>query len=165
MHVSKRVSHWARNSDPHAMFNILTGAQMFDCVESLLPEHRERLFPPTQTSSMFLTQALSDDGSCQKVVNEAMIKHVMSGNTPGKTNTGAYCKARKRLPLQMLTSLARHSGALITQGTSAQWRWRGRRVRLVDGTTLTMADSEHWTKPLRGNLGHLQGGRLKNSSV
>ena len=142
MHVSKRVSHWARNTDPHAMFNILTGPRLFDCVESMLPEHRERLFPPTQTLSMFLTQALSGDGSCQKVVNEAMIKHVISGNTPGKTNTGAYCKARKRLPLQMLSTLARHTGSLITRDTSAQWRWRGRRVRLVDGTTLTLADTE-----------------------
>jgi len=142
MHVSKRVSHWARNTDPHAMFNILTGPQLFDCVESLLPEHRERSFPPTQTLSMFLTQALSGDGSCQSVVNEAMIKHVLSGNTPGKTNTGAYCKARKRLPLQMLSSLARHTGTLITRSTPAQWRWRGRPVRLVDGSTLTMADTE-----------------------
>ena len=126
MHISKRVRHWARNTDPHAMFNILTGPQLFDCVESLLPQHRERLFPPTQTLSMFLTQALSGDSSCQNVVNEAMIKHVIRGSEPGKTNTGAYCKARKRLPLQMLSKLARHTGALVTQDTCVRWRWRGR---------------------------------------
>ena len=56
------------------MFNRLTGPQLFDRVEQLLPEHRERLFPPTETLSMFLAQALSADGSCQQVVNDAMVR-------------------------------------------------------------------------------------------
>jgi hypothetical protein len=35
------------------MFNLRTGPQLLDRVEALLPEHRERLFPPTETLSMF----------------------------------------------------------------------------------------------------------------
>jgi hypothetical protein len=59
------MRHYAGNADAYAMFNLLTGPQLFDRVEALLPEHRERLFPPTETLSMFLAQALSADGSCR----------------------------------------------------------------------------------------------------
>jgi len=53
------------------VFNLLTGPQLFDRVEALLPDHRERLFPPTETLSMFVAQVLSEDGSCQQAVNDA----------------------------------------------------------------------------------------------
>ena len=43
----QRVRHHAGNTDSHAMFNLLTGPQLLDRVEALLPEHRERDFPPT----------------------------------------------------------------------------------------------------------------------
>ena len=54
-----RVRSHVENSDPYAFFNLLTGPELLGEVESLLPEHRERLFPPTETLSMFLAQALS----------------------------------------------------------------------------------------------------------
>jgi hypothetical protein len=34
--------------------------------DSLLPEHRERLYPPTLALSTFTGQALEEAGSCQK---------------------------------------------------------------------------------------------------
>ena len=45
----RRVRNQARNSDAYAFFNLLTGPELFDQVEVLLPQHRERLFPPTET--------------------------------------------------------------------------------------------------------------------
>jgi hypothetical protein len=38
---------------------VLTSDALLDKVEELLPEHRERLYPPTETLSMFLAQAMS----------------------------------------------------------------------------------------------------------
>lgn len=67
-------------------------------MESTLPEHRERLFPPTETLSMFLAQALKPDRSCQAIVNDAAVKRLQGGLPPWSTHTGAYCKARQRLP-------------------------------------------------------------------
>ena len=60
----QRIREYAGNADSYAMFNLLTGPQLLDRVEAVLPEHRERLFPPTETLSMFIAQALSEDGSC-----------------------------------------------------------------------------------------------------
>lgn len=50
----RRVRHHASGADSYAMFNRLTGPERLDRVEALLPEHRERLFPPTETLSLFL---------------------------------------------------------------------------------------------------------------
>ncbi len=137
----RRVRTHARNSNAYAFFNLLTGPELFDQVESLLPPHRERRFPPTETLSMFLAQALSPDRSCQKAVDEAAVKRLVAGLTPCSTHTGAYCRARKRLPGEMVHTLARHTGRWVAARAPESWRWRGRRVRLVDGTTVTMPDT------------------------
>lgn len=141
-HQQKRVSHHVGNSDSHTLFNLLTSPQLFEQVEELLLEHRERLYPPTEALSMFLSQALSADGSCQQVVNDAMAKHVISSLKPGKTETGAYYKARAHLPLSLASTLTRHAGEIITSNTTSKWRWQGSPVRLVGGTTVTLADTE-----------------------
>ena len=137
-----RVSHHAGNADSYAMFNLLTGPQLLDRVEALLPAHRERLFPPTETLSMFIAQVLSADGGCQHAVNDAMVKRVVNGLEPGTTDTGAYCKARARLPLPMISTLARETGRIIAEGAAPWWHWRSRPVRLVDGATVTLSDTE-----------------------
>ena len=136
-----RVRSHARNSDAYGFFNLLTGPELFNQVESLLPNHRERLFPPTETLSMFLAQALSADRSCQKAVNATAVKRLAGGLPQCSTHTGAYCRARARLPLEMVSALTRYTGQGITARASEPWHWRGRRVRLVDGTTVTLPDT------------------------
>jgi hypothetical protein len=122
-------------------FNLLTGPELFDRVEALLPLHRERRFPPTETLSMFLAQALSADRSCQKAVDAAAIRRLAAGVSPGSTHTGAYCRARARLPMAMVSCLAGQVGQWIAAHCPAAWQWRGRPVRLVDGTTVVMPDT------------------------
>lgn len=51
-----RVRRTAADSDSYAFFNLLTAPAFLDQVEALLPEHRERLFPPTETLSMFIAK-------------------------------------------------------------------------------------------------------------
>ena len=91
---------------------------------------------------MFLAQVLSADGSCQQAVNEAAVKRLIGGLEPCSTNTSAYCQARARLPFAMASTLARQSGEIVAEGAASWWHWRGRRVRLVDGATVTLPDTE-----------------------
>jgi len=137
----RRVRSHARNSDAYAFFNLLTSPELLGEVESLLPRHRERLFPPTETLSMFLAQALSADRSCQKAVNDTAVKRLAGGLPLCSTHTGAYCRARERLPVRMVCTLARYAGRGITARVPEPWRWRGRPVRLVDGTTVVLPDT------------------------
>ena len=112
----ERVRAHAGQSDAYAFFNLLTGPQLLERVEALLPDHRERVFPPTETLAMFLSQALSSDGSCREAVNDAAVKRLLGGLSPCSTNTSAYCQARGRLPLPMISTLALQAGELIAAG-------------------------------------------------
>jgi len=141
IHQQRRIRNRASSSDSYDFFNMLTSPELLDQVEVLLPDHRERLYPPTETLSMFLAQALSTDRSCQRAVNDAAIKRLAGGLTPCSTHTGAYCRARQRLPVEMVSTLARKSGQLMAETTPDAWQWRGRPVRLVDGTTVSMPDT------------------------
>lgn len=136
-----RLKTYRSNSDSYSFFNLLTSEALLDKVEELLPNHRERLYPPTETLSMFLAQAMSADRSCQNVVNQAALQRLAGGLSSASSHTGGYCRARKRLPLQMLSTLTCHLGDLIDQLTPKQWCWKKRRVRLIDGTTFTMPDT------------------------
>jgi len=42
---------------------------LLDVTETVLPQHRERLYPPMATLATFRRQVLGADGSCQKAVN------------------------------------------------------------------------------------------------
>jgi len=138
----KRIRWQAKKTDSQAFFNLLTGPKMLDGVEELLPAHRERLFPPTETLSMFLGQVLSADGSCRQAVNDAAVKRIIEGLPRCSADTSAYCQARLRLPTEIVTTLARKVGGMIAESTPTCWHWHGRPVRLVDGATVTMADTE-----------------------
>jgi len=68
-------------ADAVTFFNMLTDESLFATGEALLPLHRERLFPPTETLAMFLAQAqaMSADRSCQKAVDAAAVKRLVTG--------------------------------------------------------------------------------------
>jgi len=132
-------------------FNILTGPSLLELTETHLPDHRERLYPPTVVLSMFIKQALSADGSCQQAVNGWAAQRAAEGFAPRSIRTGAYCRARQRLPIEMVTTLTRETGQLLCTEAPTGWRWRGRSVKLVDGTGISMPDTPenqaHYPQP------------------
>lgn len=140
-HQQKQIQNHISQSDIYSFFNVLTSDELLSHVERSLPEHRERQFPPTETLAMFLSQALNPDRSCQRVVNEAATNRLLGGLRPCSTSTSAYCRARQRLPLEMVRGLARLTGRLVDERVPSQWRWRHRPVRLIDGSTVTLPDT------------------------
>jgi hypothetical protein len=129
------------NTDSLTFVNLLTSGEILDELEQNLPEHRERVLPPTKTLSLFLTQVMSSDQSCQQVVNGAAIARLAMGPPACSTSTGAHCKARQRLPIDLVSSTCRSPGEQLCAQVPDQWRWRKRRVLLADGTTVTMPDT------------------------
>jgi hypothetical protein len=124
-------------------FNVLTSPELLDITEAHLPEHRERLYPPTVTLSMFLHQAMAADRSCQRAVNAWAASRAAEGFSPQSVRTGGYCRARQRLPLPMVRALTLESGRLLSARAKAEWRWRGRAVKLLDGTGISMPDTPY----------------------
>lgn len=140
-HQQQRIRQHAIHSNAHAFFKLLSDPELLQRVESTMPKHRQRLFPPTETLSMFLAQAMNADRSCQNAVNDLSIKRFCDGLKPNSIHTGAYCKARARLPVEMVSTLLRATGSSMSNQAPPSWRWMGRPVRLVDGTTVTMPDT------------------------
>ena len=136
-----RVGRGIRRSGAVDFYNLLTGPQLLEMTDSLLPEHRERLYPPTLALSMFMGQVLEEDGSCQRAVDSWAVQRAAEGLSVQSVNTGAYCKARQRLPVTMVSTLARHAAKRLSERAQLGWRWRGRCVKLVDGTGILMPDT------------------------
>jgi hypothetical protein len=134
------IGRRARSTKAVEFFNVLTSPELLETTEAQLPEHRERLYPPTVTLSMFMRQVLQADGSCQKAVNGWAAQRAADGLSACSVRTGGYCRARQRLPLGMVSALTRQTGCLLSEKALAQWLWR-RAVKLVDGTALSMPDT------------------------
>ena len=141
-HQQKVFTKQVQTTDSYRFFNLLTTPKLLSIVEDQLPEHRERLYPPTATLVLFLSQAMQSDSSCQHAVNRHAIERSFTGLSPCSIKTGGYCKARQRLPVEMVATLVKQTGRLIAEQSPDHWTWQGRSVKLVDGTTITMPDTK-----------------------
>jgi hypothetical protein len=137
----KKIHHLANNTHAVDFLDLLSHDELALTIENNLPtHHRERIYTPTKTLSMFLAQTLNEDRSCSKAVNDMLVQ-TQSVNTTS-VNTAAYCKARKRLSLPLLTQLVNKTGELIHRTVPQQLRWFGRSVSLIDDTSLTIPDTK-----------------------
>ena len=121
---------------------VIPAALLKQWVAEEVGPYRERIYSPLRTLMLFLEQVLSADHSCQDAVARGVSGQVALGQKPSSLNSGPYCAARQRLSLGLPTRLAREVGARLTAQQPAAWRWRGRQVKLVDGTTVSMPDTE-----------------------
>jgi DDE family transposase len=102
---------------------------------------RDRVFSPLVTLWVFLGQALAADQSCRAAVARLVAHRASLGLRPCSSETGAYCQARKRLPERFFSAAARAVGRNLDAHVDRRWLWRGRRVCLFDGTTVSMPDT------------------------
>jgi len=116
-----------------------------DRIERALTEEgatwREIVFTPLLTLWAFLSQVVSADSSCRAAVARVLAWLVSRGERPCSPKTDPYCKARRRLPHSLFTRLVRETGATLHSQVTDAWLWRGRRVKLVDGSTVSMPDT------------------------
>jgi hypothetical protein len=101
----------------------------------------DRIFSPLVTLWVFLGQVLSADHSCRAAVARLNAHRVARGLTPCSAHTGAYCQARKRLPEAFFSEAALRTGRALDAGGDEGWRWKGRRVYVYDGSSVTMPDT------------------------
>lgn len=102
---------------------------------------RDRLFSPLVTLWVFLSQVLDPDHSCRQAVARFLAWRTAQGLAPCSTDTGAYCKARNRLPEAVLARLTRTTGRQAQERAPSPWRWNNHTLKVVDGTTVSMPDT------------------------
>ena len=110
-------------------------------VSEEIGRHRERVYPPLTTLGLFIEQALSADGACQDAVARNLSERTTRGMAKCSLSSGPYCKARKRLPLALIQRLTVLAGERLERMSCKNWKWRGRAVKLLDGTTISMPDT------------------------
>lgn len=99
------------------------------------------IYTPAVTVWVFLSQCLSADHSCRDAVARLIAWRVARGMQACSAATGAYCTARGDWPEQACHQLVRDTGSQPEQQAPDAWRWHGRRVRVLDGSTVTMPDT------------------------
>ena len=104
-------------------------------------ETKKSVYTPAVTLGAFLSQVLDKDKSCRAAVSRVLALLVARGQKPCSLDTGAYCRARAKLPASVLKRLTLQTGRNLEDQIDDDWLWHGRHVTLIDGTTLTMPDT------------------------
>jgi hypothetical protein len=99
------------------------------------------IYTPAVTVWVFLSQCLSPDHSCRDAVARLVAWRVARGQKPCSADTGAYCTARNDLPEEAVQALVRDTGKQSEDESPETWLWHRRKVRVADGSTITMPDT------------------------
>lgn len=91
----------------------------------------------------FLGQVLRDGkgASCQAAVARVVSYCEHEGITPPTADTGDYCRARAKLSEAALHELSCEVAAEVEADAEADWLWKGKHAKLIDGFTFTMPDT------------------------
>lgn len=128
----------AQNVD-HKLGRLVAASRLDELLHADRAKLRERIFTRRVTLGLFVEQVISHDHACQDAVSRALSQRVALGLSPCSLNTGPYCKARARLPLEVLEHLLLEI-AHDAEPLAASWNGRGRPIKLVDGTVVSMPD-------------------------
>src|SRR5215468_1224004 len=102
---------------------------------------RQRIFTPAVTLWTFLSQVIDADHSCRQAVARLLAYRTAHQLPPCSPDTGGYCKARERLPEELLQELTRCTGAELDAKAAPTWRWKCRSVKIIDGSGVSLPDT------------------------
>lgn len=101
----------------------------------------DSLYNPVTVLWLFLSQVIHANPTLAVTVENFLAWRLGQGMSPCSTDTGAYSRARKRLPEALLQWLTRHTGVAADRAALNPWRWLGRTVKVFDGSTVSMPDT------------------------
>jgi hypothetical protein len=122
--IKSEVAHWL---EPKTIRSLC---------QSLGHVWRERVLDPVTTIHLFALQILHGNTAC------AHVPHLGGVRCTGE----AYCQARSRLPLAVLQRLLTSIVETLRGSFLDDGRWHGHRTFLVDGSGLSMPDTEELQK-------------------
>jgi hypothetical protein len=117
--------------------------QAFADADADFAQFEDDIYTPALTLWAFLSQVLhtKEMRSCSAAVARVIVLLVALGKDPCSDNTGAYCRARAKLPAAIVRQLTTDVARGCEQRLPTQWLWKSRRVKLIDGTTVSMPDT------------------------
>jgi hypothetical protein len=129
-------STWFEKLIDHSLFKGL-----FDEFAHQLKPSRNRIYTPLVTLWMFVIQCLDSDASCSAILALWISRcSQVKQHKNVSSRTGAYCRARMRLPGAWIESLTCTLGQKLEE-ISRPWLWKGFHVQIVDGTSFHIPDT------------------------
>jgi hypothetical protein len=104
----------------------------------------EAVYTPSVTLWAFLSQVLfkGEMRSCLAAVGRVIVLCVALGRRPCSDNTGAYCRARAKLPVAVIRRLVEELADACEDQLPRGWLWMDRHGHLIDGSTVSLPDTE-----------------------
>jgi len=117
--------------------------QAFADADADFAQEDDDVYTPPLTLWAFLSQALgkAEARSCRMAVARVSVLLMSLGKPACSDNTGAYCRARAKLPAAIIGRLTTDVADGCEQRLPERWLWKGRHVHLADGTTVSMPDT------------------------
>ena len=124
--IAQAVARFKNNPQEH-----LDHRLVLEACEAAGHVWRRRLLDPVVTVHLMLLQVLFANVSCRAVSSIAGMRFSVT----------AYCKARARLPVDVLGGIATMLTHRAREHTQQVGLWLGHRVLLIDGTGVSMPDT------------------------
>jgi putative transposase len=104
----------------------------------------DHIYTPPITLWAFLSQVLfkREQRSCGAAVARIIVLLTALGRQPPSGDTGAYCRARAKVPVAVLRRLASQVADRCERKIPKKWLWFEHHVKVVDGSTSSMPDTE-----------------------
>ena len=156
MHKTPDFPHWSGHfqHEVHRLRTVTASAlHQFELLfQPFIPRHllaqedagahsRDRCWNLRLVFWAFLWQVAQAGASCREAIRQAQsLRQLQGGRIPPDT-TSPYCQARGNLPLERLDDIDRNLCQEAEKGLAQRDLWCGHPVRVVDGTTATLADT------------------------
>jgi hypothetical protein len=117
--------------------------EAFDAEGVDFAQEDDHIYTPAVTLWASLSQVLhkQEQRSCLAAVSRVLVLLLALGRKPCAKNSGAYCRARAKLPEVVLRRLTTEVAKGCEKALPAHWLLHGRSTLLADGSTATMADT------------------------
>ncbi|QDV47440.1 Transposase DDE domain protein [Stieleria neptunia] len=120
---------------------LLPHAKVHEICAEIGHKFNESPYTPMVVVWMFISQVLSKNHNCQQAVIKLNSWRIVQGLKRVSSETTSYCKARLKLPEALFTKLLNWTSQCCEESSNESWLFRGRIVEMVDGWTVTMADT------------------------
>lgn len=121
---------------------LLPESAINQAISELKIKYKKRLFDPVVTLWAFLSQVLDSDKTCHNAVSKIVAHFAEKEVEVPSTDTSAYCQARARLPEKLLERLFNDSAQNLEKKVNQEKLWCGRNVKVIDGSTVSMPDTQ-----------------------
>ena len=113
-----------------------------DFMEGIDPTQRQRVYGFIPVFWAWLGQIIEGNDSCTKSVGLIQSWYRAQGLATPKKDTSAYCKARKRMNPLTLQRIDAKVKSHLAQRVEKKDLWRGHELLSIDGTSVSLMDTE-----------------------